>query len=544
MRAAEVEAREGLADVVRFGQVTLQPGAVVNGEIVDSDAVSSALRRLWEAVDFSTTSVVLGVGNSRVIVRQADLPAMAEQDLGAALGFEIGELIPLPPDDATFDFQVLDDFINESGENRVRLLIAAAQRSMLERHLAAVKGAGLSVARVDPLPLALVRCLARPPGIGEPDPVEAMVSVGAGVTTVVVHERGVPRFARFLNSGGGDITQALSLDLGMEQNSAEDLKRRVAAGRVGIMERNASGVVTAAVGQLATDIAASVEFYQAQAGRTVDRVLLTGGGARTAGLLDRLESDLRRPIQTAVLPEAVRLVVDLDEGELDRALVNMPSVVGLALGGVAGQRDRRIDLLPAEAVVGREERRQARNAALALGALAAVLVGAWAYQGTRVSSEKKVEAQAETQMATLQRQETQLAPVGQLQTAVSQRRQVVATALTGDIGWTQLMESVAAATPADVYMTSFQGTAAAPGSPNAAAGGTTAQAGTVNFSLSGVDHTSAARWLQQVGALPSISGLWVPTSSESSGRDTFSSSGNVTNAAHANRQSQYLGGPS
>jgi hypothetical protein len=63
----------------------------------------------------------------------------------------------------------------------------------------------------------------------------------------------------------------------------------------------------------------------------------------------------------------------------------------------------------------------------------------------------------------------------------------------------------------------------------------------------GFDHTSTAHWLIRAGGLPSISGLWVPSSTKSeapSGQSvvTFSSSADLTPTAQSNRSAQFGAG--
>ncbi|HEV2370396.1 MAG TPA: pilus assembly protein PilM, partial [Acidimicrobiales bacterium] len=93
VRAGEVEIDGDRLRLARFGQLTLPPGAVTTGEIVDVEVVAATLRRLWELVGFRSRRVVLGLANPRVVVRQAEMPLMSEGDLAAALRFEAADLL-------------------------------------------------------------------------------------------------------------------------------------------------------------------------------------------------------------------------------------------------------------------------------------------------------------------------------------------------------------------------------------------------------------------------------------------------------------------
>nr|MDQ6949681.1 type IV pilus assembly protein PilM [Actinomycetota bacterium] len=229
VRAAEVSHDGGHPTLQRFAQVTLPPGAVSDGEVVDAQVVSAALRRLWSDGGFSSRRVVVGVSSQRVIVRPADVTAMSEVELRSALGFEAQELIPIPIDEAVLDFQVIDPLLPNPDPNtppNMRILLAAAQRDMVNKHLAAIRSADLDVVAVDTVSLAMLRAVPPPPvGVAE-----AVVSIGGDLTTIAIREGNSPRFVRVLNIGGSDLTEALSRELAVNAQSAEDMKRRAAGG--------------------------------------------------------------------------------------------------------------------------------------------------------------------------------------------------------------------------------------------------------------------------------------------------------------------------
>ena len=107
VRAAELSLDGERPTLTAFGQVTLPPGAVVGGEVIDAGAVTEAIRRLWANGRFSIKKVRLGVSSQRVIVRQADLPAMSAEDMHSAIQFEAQDLIPIPIEEALLDFCLL-----------------------------------------------------------------------------------------------------------------------------------------------------------------------------------------------------------------------------------------------------------------------------------------------------------------------------------------------------------------------------------------------------------------------------------------------------
>jgi type IV pilus assembly protein PilM len=539
--------------LVRFAQVTLPPGAIRDGEVVDAGAVSAAVRRLWSEGKFKTKRVVLGVANQRVIVRQAELPAMSEQDLRAALQYEAQELIPIPVEDAILDSQILEEMVSPEGEPRMRILLAAAQRDMVRTHLAAVQGAGLSATAVDVIPFALVRSLfdrATQSFTGDGS-AEAVVCIGGGVTNVVVHEQGVPRFVRVLLVGGDDVTEAIARDLDVDLDAAEDLKRRADASSSDAAVARAGQVVSDRLTPLVEEIRGSLDYYLAQSQSSpIGRVLVTGGGSRLPGLMERLQSQLGGRVEPAHPLAALRIgQVGLTQAQLAEYEPLMTVPIGLAMAGEPTKGVRRISLLPQEVAVVREQRRQAAAAFAGVAGLGVLLMLVWLQRQSAVSNEKKKADEAEQQVSALQAEKASLANVTTLQSDLTQRQAQVTQVLKTDVDWPTIFNDVATEIPADVWLTSFQGQkgAATGGAGGAAAvPANSSTIGNVTIQGKGFDHTSTARWLLRIGDLKEFTGLWVTQSQASKVNDTlvvgFTSQATLTDHALAKRLDRYTTG--
>ncbi len=333
VRAAELSFGKGGVTLEKFGQVALPEGAVRDGEVVDPPTVADAVRQLWAHTGFSHKKVALGVANQRVIVRQVDLPWMPENELKASLGFQAQDFLPMPVDQAVLDFHAVSE-VNEQGQPRMlRGLLVAAMREMLMANVRAAERAGLRVSGVDLTSFAVLRAL----GDFSPaaDQVVALVDVGAKVSNIVIHRAGVPLFVRILLMGGQDVTDAVADRLGLPQAQAEALKQNpqnsgfshddlVTAGRA--VESTAAALVD--------EIRGSLDYFTSTSGvGAPQRVVLTGGGSRLAGLAERLEASTRLTVQMGDPLRTLaigRTGLTEEQVEFVHPLAAVP--VGLALG--------------------------------------------------------------------------------------------------------------------------------------------------------------------------------------------------------------------
>lgn len=587
VRVAEIEV--GPSPVLRaFGQVALPPEAMREGEIVDPGAVTAAIERLWRELGLRKGDVRVGIASPRVIVRPVELPAMPEEDLAGALRFQAQELIPIPIEEAVFDFQVLDTMPpveGEEGTGTSRVLLAAAHRETVNRLVDAVRAAGLRVGAVDVVPLALVRSLATFATEDTAPGAEAIVSIGGGTTVVVVHEAGLPRFVRILGSGGRVLTDAVARELDLPAETAESVKRQgdLAPDDLGARARTA---IERPLNDLLEEVRSSIDYYRTQAGAApLRRALITGGSSRLTGIVDRLSSVLGVPVEEA-RPRDYVVVGDIGfpAEELPALDPYLAVPIGLALGGIG--TTRRIDLTT---VVRRVEvdRRLVGALAACLVALIVLLGFLTAKKSNDVSSAKDDLQTVQQSNTRLQSEITRLGGVQADQRQVEAMKAQVTQLLQGDVSWGTVLQGIARVIPNDVWLTGFQGTLnKASASPSAAAntaagisgsaattsttgsttttasGGTTSTTGagavpaggptgTITFSGMGLDFTSVASWIQRLSGVPALSDVWVSSASRQTGQTqagqtattsqqpiTFSSTATFNANARSNRLQQ------
>lgn len=333
VRAAQVHVRgRGVSTLERFGQVVLPPDAVRDGEIVDGDAVTQALVALWDRYGFTSRKVALGLANQQVVVRQVDLPYLPEAELRKSLPLQAQEFIPIPVEQAILDAHLLGTHETEQGRVS-RILLVAAQRTMVEAATNCVRAAKLTPVMVDLDAFAILRSVARQQPLTEPAG-QMLLDIGRAVTKIVVHDNGIPTFVRTLLMGGEEITDTLAAALGISQEEAEHIK--VSAG----MALNASlpvddkavGVITEPASRFVEEIRGSLDYYAGLDDAVpVGSVVLSGGAAQLPNLAERLAVALDLPVDRGHPMQELR-IGKVDHDQLLQAEPYLAVAVGLALG--------------------------------------------------------------------------------------------------------------------------------------------------------------------------------------------------------------------
>ena len=335
VRAAEVSPKTEPPTLARFASVPLPRGAVAGGEIAEVDSVVVALKELVAKGRFSVKQTAIGIANQKVVVRQIDMPAMEEAELKGALQFQAQEHIPIPIEDAILDYQVLDEFTAESGERMLKVLLVAAQRDMVNTFVLAAQQAGLDPAVVDLSPFADMRALASSTPLLGARESEALIDIGAGVTNVIVHENGRPRFVRILPMGGDDISDALMSGLSIDWDEAEGVKARTGVSPDGapVSGEGAAKIIEQRTAAFIDEVRGSIDYYLTQTGAgRITTVIITGGASKLPGLHERLASGLHLPVEEGQPLTRVRIgKVSQTPDELAQMSAVSAVAIGLAL---------------------------------------------------------------------------------------------------------------------------------------------------------------------------------------------------------------------
>ena len=331
VRAAEVIGGRGKQpSLVRYGDMPLPLGAVRDGEVEDSAAVSGALRRLWADAKFSTRDVNVGVGNQRVVVRELDLPWLPLPQLRDSLAFHVQELLPMAVDEALMDYYPTGE-ANEAGGRMLHGMLVAATRDTVRANVMAVEGAGLRPQMVDLNPFALLRAIVRGDLIHR---TVAVVDIGARITQVVIAAGGMPQFVRMLPSGGQSVSDAIASAMGIAVQEAEGLKREVGIGfAVAPDLAGAAEAINGVVRPLIEAVRNTFVYYGGNhPGAGIDVVVLTGGGAHLPGLGQYLASASRLPVTVGDPLASMKVAKSIRTDQLTRQPSMMAMPIGLAYG--------------------------------------------------------------------------------------------------------------------------------------------------------------------------------------------------------------------
>jgi type IV pilus assembly protein PilM len=343
-------------------------GAGGNAKAAERDNfVGEAIKRMLNE-GFKGKQVVTCLPSNHMAVQHLRMAKMSNEELVKALPFEAAGKLPFDASRAVLRHTIAGE-VYQGNEAKQEVILMAAPRDAVDRHLNVLSKAKLEVVGIHVEPTALIECFGHIfKRKGDENISTMFIDMGAGSTHVVIAHGKNMVFAKHVGIGGDHFNRRVAEVMKLDAAKARELRVKVThrqaqaprlpAGVVAIGVSNdtthplgkqngtiTEGIDDATVGKVAqalaellsaltTDLQLCLQYYESIfPGRTVDRAIFVGGESRHISLCQAiaqklgLPATLGDPLARLVKDGVAKTTVDLRQPQPGWAIA-----VGLAIG--------------------------------------------------------------------------------------------------------------------------------------------------------------------------------------------------------------------
>jgi type IV pilus assembly protein PilM len=307
--------------------------AVVDSPIFDKclspDLLGDHLKNVVRALGGRVKQVTLALGVNETIFRQIDAPLMPVADLRLMMKFNSKTYLQQELPDHVFDCQYAA--VSITGKNgdapkvggKQKVMVGCAKAQTLADVEAAFKIAGLVSDWVVPGIIGPVNAfeMAEPEAYSKE--VVALVELGFKNSTITILDSGEIMLNRVVAIGGDRLTHGLAEALNVSYQEAENIK-------VG-MPDEVVAELEPLVHPLGRELRASVDFFENHHDKTVGKVFVSGGPARSELIIQALQAEMMVPCQLWVPVKSLQVMLPPERlGELEQVAPQLSVAVGAA----------------------------------------------------------------------------------------------------------------------------------------------------------------------------------------------------------------------
>jgi len=289
IKVVQLVKKENKFRLVSVGQIAT-PGLGMTAETEhDLVAIAEAIKKLKTESRISPIQAVISLPESAVFTRVLDLPAMKEEEISQALRWELEEIVPIPLNEANFDWQIVSQ-----EATKVSVLVAVAPNTLVAKYLHVLELAQLQPLVFETEVLAISRAL----DFLSPGKNKLLVDIGARSTTIIASVGKGIVLTRSIPTAGLAITRAVVNNLGLEIEVAEEYKKTYGL-LADQQEGKVAGAIIPILEVIESEISKTINFVKEKQKGNIEVVVLSGGSSNLPGLTEEITKKIGLEVQLA-----------------------------------------------------------------------------------------------------------------------------------------------------------------------------------------------------------------------------------------------------
>ncbi len=302
IKIVQIRKKGGRALLETYGALALGPYAgqpVGKATNLPVDKIVEAVVDIMKEAHITSRRGGIAIPFSSSLMSVIEMPDVGEKQLATMVPIEARKYIPVPISEVSLDWSIIPkDEIKSSGLSsraeaamrpvapglaKTDVLVVAIHNDTIVQYQNIVSRAQLDANFFEIEIFSTMRSVLDQ----NPDPV-MIVDIGAATTKLYIVERGGIRVSHAINRGSQDITSAISTSLGVSIEQAEVMKRSVGYTKTGPTEdgKDISMLATLTLDYIFAEARRVMLSYQQKYMKSVDKVILVGGGSAMKGITD------------------------------------------------------------------------------------------------------------------------------------------------------------------------------------------------------------------------------------------------------------------
>jgi len=340
IKVVEIKRKGGRAMLETYGSIALGPyndldaGNITN---LPLEKIVPALKEVLKQSGATNTSLAISIPIQSSLIFTIELPAQIKNsEIAAIIPIEARKYIPIPITEVSIDYFVLPkkeasfsemnsdksnaDLPKEENGEKIDVLVVATQNDAVALYRRIASGCGAEASFFEIEIFSSIRANFE----HELSPV-LLIDFGASRTKLSIVEFGLVKVYHTIERGGSDITNSISKSLGISFGEAEKMKKEFGFFE-NPAEKSLADIVKVHIDYIFSETNNALLGYEKKYGRTISKVIFTGGGSLLKGLKEvaannfQAEIEIGHPFSKVGAPEFLEKVLQTMDPEFAVAL--------------------------------------------------------------------------------------------------------------------------------------------------------------------------------------------------------------------------------
>jgi len=288
----------------RTVQVPTPQEYVQEGHISQPEKMVAYMKQVFKDHHIEKGGIIFSSESIEVIQREIVLPKVADKDLVSMIPFEVESHFPIKAEDYCLEYQIVEEF-SEDGVKKLRVLVAAMPRDIVESYLFVAESLGLNPLGLKLQGSSIAKLFSKTKSINDInyDPVAtlALVDLGHAKMRVSFVNMGRLVFSRTVAFKTKDLVEMMASALGISESKAEGLKTQCslikhAEASLDPVGKSLLDVMQDKADEWVQELQPIFRYYLSlNESNKIDQIVLYGGYSVIPGIAEYFQEVFNRP---------------------------------------------------------------------------------------------------------------------------------------------------------------------------------------------------------------------------------------------------------
>ena len=258
--------------------------------LLSSEDISRAIRAVIKEAKIKSRQVAFSIPDFSTFFTNFELPPMSKEELNQAIRFEARQHIPLPLNEVTLDWQIIEDRASKEKKENIRVLLVAVPNEAINQYQEIARLAKLELVALEVEVFSLIRSLVDK---DEKGPI-SIIDIGAQSTTCNIAEKKVLKLSHSFDMAGNELTRVISKGLDVDYLAAENLKKEK-----GLQGEETKQILLPLVDVILKEVEKIFHNFYLKEGKEIQKIKIAGGAALIPGLKEYFAQNFKVEVEIA-----------------------------------------------------------------------------------------------------------------------------------------------------------------------------------------------------------------------------------------------------
>lgn len=275
IKIVELKKEGGGARLLSYGFSENLGGKLTNDWQINAKKTAAAVNKICREAGITSRAAVAALPTFSVFSSILNLANVDKNDMASAVHWEAKKVIPIPLEEMILDWKkIAGPEASAENDKNVKVLLTGAPRALVKKYIDIFKEAKINLLSLETETFSLIRSL-----LGHDKSTVMLVECGTTTTDISVVDNGIPMVNRSIDVGGLTITKAISNNLNIGLERAEQFKYDLGIGSLESNEEIIPKTITETIAPIVNEIKYVLNLFQSKGDRKVEKIILSGGSA-------------------------------------------------------------------------------------------------------------------------------------------------------------------------------------------------------------------------------------------------------------------------